>query len=203
MANEAEQNRKQALSDAEYILMVSLYQQMLDFTRTLIMAADIEEHSELTASLLRQLEVQSSSASKGLSEFLSERLEIFLDDSRWQKLAVRPSEFDVAIRQALDFVRGFLRAKHGIAAHRPTKKALRDTRIGILFVRGRRFTEISERMCISPSAAHRAYERQEERVYRFFESCLKLLELFCKAEPRLGRESGRQIVDLMASLVLQ
>jgi hypothetical protein len=120
VANEAEQNRKQALSDAEYILMVSLYQQMLDFTRTLIMAADIEEHSELTASLLRQLEVQSSSASKGLSEFLSERLEIFLDDSRWQKLAVRPSEFDVAIRQALEFVRGFLRAKHGIAAHRPT-----------------------------------------------------------------------------------
>jgi hypothetical protein len=203
VANESKQNRKEALSDAEYILMVSLYQQMLDFTRTLIMAVDIEEHSELTASLLRQLEVQSSSASKGLSEFLGERLEIFLDDSRWQKLAVRPSEFDVAMKQAIDFVRGFLRAKHGLAAHRPTKKALRDTRIGILCVRGRRFSEISERIGISPSAAHRAYERQEERVYRFFESCLTFLDLSCRAEPRLAGEPGRQIVDLMASLLLQ
>jgi hypothetical protein len=203
VANEAEQNRTEALSDPEYILLVSLYQQMLDFTRTLITAVDIEEHSELTASLLRQLDVQSSSASKGLSEFLREKLEIFLDDSRWQKLAVRPSEFDVAMRQALDFVRGFLRAKHGIAAHRPTRKALRDTRIGILCVRGRRFLEISERMGISSSAAHRAYERQEERAYRFFESCLKLLELSCRAEPRLAREPGRQIVDLMASFLLQ
>ena len=136
----------------------------------------------------------------GLSPFqplLRALLNLLLDEEGWQALAREPAEFDQKMQWILDSVRGFMRARYGLNAHRPTRHAVRDARIYILKTRGEKFPEIAKRLDISPSTAHRAYDRQETRAHRFVEFMAKVVHV-AKTQPELVAGPNGEVRDLSA-----
>lgn len=147
----------------DYIQVVEDFRVTSNFFRTMIAALEAEQHPGITANLKQQAENGMAHTQAYVDEFFNAQLKILFNDSRWQVLALNQSEFDESLKHALEQIRSFMRARYGVKSHRPATHAVRDFRIMILRTQGHEFPEIAKRLGINCSAAHRAYERQEER----------------------------------------